>query len=172
MCLENHSEDLTLDISQDTNDLKVKKKQKKNKVTSAIKYFLNILCCPRSRTSETCRFWCYPTGQTPCCIHTEQPGWVLAPCAGCHLWEGEKANMTGITSPRGEPQSAHHSQLYTHWLLPPQAGSPLLEPCLTTASWDYPHSLTLDHCLFLKRFKKKKKKGLWGGEPNSKSHKK
>lgn len=111
MCLENHSEDLTLDISQDTNDLKVKKKQKKNKVTSAIKYFLNILCCPRSRTSETCRFWCYPTGQTPCCIHTEQPGWVLAPCAGCHLWEGEKANMTGITSPRGEPQSAHHSQL-------------------------------------------------------------
>lgn len=32
MCLENHSEDLTLDISQDTNDLKVKKKQKKTKL--------------------------------------------------------------------------------------------------------------------------------------------
>lgn len=40
------------------------------------------------------------------------------------------------------------NRFYTHWWLPPRAGSPLLEPCPTTASLDYPHSLTLNHCLF------------------------
>lgn len=103
--------------------------------------------------SERCRFWCYPMGQTPCCIHTEQPSWVLTQCAGCHLGERERE---GEKKTKAKHDRGHLSQwwthlliisrFYTHWWLPPRAGSPLLEPCPTTASLDYPHSLTLNHC--------------------------
>lgn len=56
---------------------------------------LAILCCSHSSPSVRCRFWCCPTGQTPCCSHTEQPRRVLARCVGYHLVKEEEMIFVG-----------------------------------------------------------------------------
>ena len=97
-------------------------------------------------------------GQTPCCIHTEQPGWVLAQCAGCHLWEGEKAKLMGITSPRDEPQSAHHSQLSYSLIASTSSWFPTARALSNDSLMRLPTQSDLRPLSVFKKKKKKKKK--------------
>lgn len=106
-----------------------------------------------------CRFWCFPTGQTPCCIHTEQPDLVLTLYAGCHL--EERGQTWLIVSLNHGTICWIISRFDTHWWLLPQVGSPPLEPCPRIVSLDYPHNLTSYHCLLQEKAGEKKAETNW-----------